>query len=157
MPTDSVDVFQSTQILSTLSHLSVCSAELHPKFILSDLNLPCHHKENGCSQVCQSSPGGLSTRGCRNGTRRDILSMQGGSDCLPALNTELPVSMEGKQVVDKLIFDSTPVGVVNELNCQNIQHFYLSYAVRNQYIYILSIKRKLYRQTVSLQHQFSGI
>lgn len=46
--------------------------------------------------------------------------MQGGSDCLPALNTELPVSMEGKQVVDKLIFDSTPVGVVNELNCQNI-------------------------------------
>lgn len=63
---------------------------------------------------------GLSTRGCRNGTGRDILSMQGGSDCLPALNPELPVSMEGKQVVDKLIFDSTPVGVVNELNCQNI-------------------------------------
>lgn len=49
---------------------------------------------------------------------------------------ELPVSMKGKQVVDKLIFDSTPVGVVNQLNCQkNIAFLSISYAARNQYIY----------------------
>lgn len=62
---------------------------------------------------------------------------------------ELPVSMKGKQVVDKLIFDSTPVGVVNQLNCQkNIAFLSNSYAVRNQYI-ILSIKRKRYYSQLS--------
>lgn len=57
----------------------------------------------------------------------DVGMEQGETSCQcragllsPVLNMELPVSMKGKQVVDKLIFDSTPVGVVNQLNCQKI-------------------------------------
>lgn len=54
---------------------------------------------------------------------------------------ELPVSMKGKQVVDKLIFDSTPVGVVNQLNCQKILHFYLFHMLQEINIYIKHEKK----------------
>lgn len=57
---------------------------------------------------------------------------------------------------DKLIFDSTPVGVVNQLNCQKIYHFYLFHMLQEINIYIEHKKKVVLQSAFNINSMELG-